>query len=71
MEIIICITMFSIGFACGMYAASNAETHIENKINPKMKMSKKELGLKNNKNNAPINGKSIRDDKIGKFIILE
>ncbi len=48
MEIIICVTMFSIGFACGMYAASNAETHVENKINPKMKMSKKELGLKNN-----------------------
>ncbi len=48
MEIIICVTMFSIGFACGIYAASNAETHVENKINPKMKMSKKELGLKNN-----------------------
>jgi hypothetical protein len=48
MEIIICITMFSIGFACGMYAASNAETHVENKINPKMKMSKRELGLKRN-----------------------
>ena len=48
MEIIICITMFSIGFACGMYSASNAETHVENKINPKMKMSKKELGLKKN-----------------------
>ena len=40
--------MFSIGFTCGMYAASNAETHVENRINPKMKMSKKELGLKKN-----------------------
>lgn len=48
MEIIICVIMLSIGFTCGMYAASNAETHIENKINPKMKMSKKELGLKKN-----------------------
>lgn len=48
MEIIIGVIMFSIGFACGMYAASNAETHVENKINPKMKMSKKELGLKKN-----------------------
>ena len=48
MEIIICVIMFSIGFACGMYAASNAETHVENKINPKMKMSKRELGLKRN-----------------------
>ena len=27
--------MLSIGFACGMYAASNAETHVENRINPK------------------------------------
>lgn len=44
--------MFSIGFTCGMYAASNAETYIENKINPKMKMSKKQLGLKNNKNES-------------------
>jgi len=40
--------MLSIGFTCGMYAASNAETHVENRINPKMKMTKKELGLKNN-----------------------
>jgi len=52
MEIIICIVMFSIGFTCGMYAASQAETHIKNRINPKMKMSKKELGLKNNKNES-------------------
>ena len=40
--------MLSIGFACGMYSASNAETYVENRINPKMKMSKKELGLKKN-----------------------
>ena len=49
MEIVICIVFFAMGFACGMYAASQAETHIDNRINPKMKMSKKQLGLKKNK----------------------
>ena len=48
MEIIICVIMLSIGFTCGMYTSSNAETHVDNRINPKMKMSKKELGLKKN-----------------------
>ena len=48
MEIAICIVMFSMGFVCGMYAASQAETHVENRINPKMKMNKKELGIKKN-----------------------
>ena len=49
--------MFSLGFSCGMYAASQAESHIEKRINPKMKLSKKELGLKKNTNGKVENGK--------------
>ena len=33
---------------CLWNAASQAETHVENRINPKMKMNKKELGIKKN-----------------------
>ena len=45
----IAIITFGVGFAIGMYVSSQIETHVENRINPKMKMSKKELGLKKNK----------------------
>lgn len=44
----ITIITFGLGLVFGMYVLSLTETHIENGINPKMKMSKKELGLKNN-----------------------
>ena len=40
------IVLIGLGIAVGMYIASQIETHIDNRINPKMKMSKKELGLK-------------------------
>ena len=41
----ITIITFGLGLVFGMYVSSLTETHIENGINPKMKMSKKELGI--------------------------
>ena len=49
MEIVVCIVFFAMGILVGMYISSQIETHIDNKINPKMKMTKKELGLKKKK----------------------